>query len=160
MRWDSEIWKKELFLELDRFLKAKDTKKIKSDDGYLETKFKRFVFISSYIIRKLCESEKLSYEAESKNYSLLFCESIIDVNIITNFNYHHFDKHYNLDNFKKAALPLKKLCNTLIHSFVLFPCIDEEKNELEGIIFNSDKTKNHLYYEIRYFYPISQKRYQ
>lgn len=54
---------------------------------------------------------------------------------------HHLERFYNLSASTKQMLSPQRLCDQLIHSFQFVPVTDEPQHRLEGLLFNSDRTR-------------------
>ncbi|HZT98399.1 MAG TPA: hypothetical protein VFA10_01995, partial [Ktedonobacteraceae bacterium] len=138
------VWKRELKKELKAFNKflAKTNVRDAAGDDYLYLKLEKFFFTTSFIIRKLFESYKLSEELASINvpverYKRIDIEK--KINLFTNYD---ILRYYDVDNPAKSSLGAMKLCNCFIHSFNFAPVLDEESGKLVGVHINSDHDKD------------------
>lgn len=155
MIYESYVWKQELQKELNKFKKFISNMDLSKEDGVpdnVNIKIEKFFFVSSFIIRKLNEAEKLSYEFNSMRVPVARFKRINKAIRIHKYNNHHLEKFYDLDKKEISSLRIATLCNDLIHSFI-FKCGCEEetisgKEKLSGIIFNSEHTKNSYLYFI------------
>src|SRR5947207_887135 len=110
------IWKQELKKELNRFKKFVEktdfSKNSNSKDyNYISLKIEKFFFISSFIIRKLYESNKLSDELMYINIPVIKFNHISNTEDIDVLNDHHLTRFYNFDNETKSSLGILKLCH-------------------------------------------------
>lgn len=172
MIYDSSVWKDELKKELKEirdFFKATDLncdqEFEESDDSELEEreilriafiKLQKFAIYSSIILRKLIEARKLSDELIGKNYPIkTFRRQAEDP--ISIFNGYEIEKLYDLDSPIANNISIQKITHLLIHSYHFMPRyswikVDEslhdedvenwEVQDIEGIWFSSDKTKD------------------
>jgi hypothetical protein len=154
MIYESGVWKRELKKELRLFrhlLSKTDFSEESSFSDDINLKIEKFFFVSAFIIRKLNEANKLSDELNATSTPALKYERINRNEILDYMNNHRIDEFYDLDNGKKSSIGIKTLCNSLIHSFIFSAVFGEEvsdgKEELLGILINSDYSKdNALYY--------------
>ena len=97
----------------------------------------REVVIGCYIIRKLIEAFKIS---DSKKD--LACESKRFPNRkpVNYLNWYRVDQLYDMEQGAKASIPLRTLCNQVIHSYVFIA--GEHEEEERGIFLASDHSRN------------------
>lgn len=150
MIFDSYVWKKELKKELTQFKKFINTTKIQvepPESSIFFLKIEKFFFVTSYIVRKLNESNKLSDELVSTNISLIKYPRK-NKNIILDFmNNHHTERFFDFKKKQKSNLPCLVVCNYLIHSFIFDPIFDDKDWKVVGIQVTSDRSKSEaLYY--------------
>lgn len=149
MIYESYVWKQELKKELNKFQKLISNMDLSKKAGVpdnVNIKIEKFFFVSSFIIRKLNEAEKLSNEFNSTRVPVSRFKRINKVVRIHNYNNHRIEEFYNLDKGEISSLKIATLCNDLIHSFI-FRCVFEDelvsgKEKLSGVVFNSEHTKN------------------
>lgn len=117
------------------------------------------IMLSCYIVRKLSESSNISvelYNQPVKLYSYKNKGKAVDL-----LNYHRIDKLYQIENANEITKPFSYIANQIIHSYI-FRYAFKEKNKIEGVIFNSDKSKGkelyllHLKELLRVLSPIAQ----
>lgn len=101
--------------------------------------FEKRVMLSCYIVRKLYESQQIdenhfkakiplyAYKNRGKVSSLLNTKDIIEL--------------YEVENPSTLTKPLSFVMNQIIHSFI-FKLVFKAKNEIYGLIFNSDLSKD------------------
>lgn len=115
--------------------------------------------LSCYIVRKLAESNKITnelYNEQVKLYS--YKNKGIDVDFI---NSHRVDKLYEIERAEEITKPFSYICNQIIPSYIFLYAF-ECKNKIDGIIFNSDKSKQKEIYRLtlkeflRVLSPIAQ----
>ncbi|MDN3668245.1 hypothetical protein QWY93_02735 [Echinicola jeungdonensis] len=172
MIYDSSVWKIELKKDLEEirdFFKETDLNYDlefeENDDSEQEEseiltiafiKLQKFAIYSSIILRKLIEARKLSDELIGKNYPIKTFSKQSD-EPISIFNGYEIEKLYELNNPTTKNISIKMIAHRLIHSYHFMPKyswikIDEslpdedaenwEVQNLEGVWFSSDKTKD------------------
>lgn len=111
-------------------------------------KLERFVFVTSYVIRKLLESQKLSDEITSTSYQIVRYKGT-QFNRIRDYLAKHNLENYDFKNPENATYRFKELLHLFVHSYLLvFQDEDKANSEEEFelfIYFNSDKTKDDLF---------------
>jgi hypothetical protein len=110
----------------------------------------RFVFWAAFSIRKLIESKKLSDDFEALTFSVRRHPGRTALSGQDWLNSHHFDRHYDLGRYEMEEMGSLRLCNQLIHSVAFVPVTDEAGRVLEGILFNSDRTRSRCLYAIEW----------
>jgi hypothetical protein len=101
--------------------------------------------LSCYIVRKLAESHKISmakYQAPLPLQSFNARGKKIDL-----LNSHKLEELYHLSAPKPISKPLSYIANQLIHSFVFYSLLEEQRR-LWGFAFNSDRSKDAVLYSI------------
>jgi len=149
---ESHVWKNELNKDLQTVKRRLHKAKIsweQKDRELATVSIEKFAFMSAFIVRKLIESKKLSDEFESMSVQVQeFRQDNLEPTIHF-MNRHRIDKFYDLENGSKTALPVVKICHAFIHSFVFEIAIDNDAASIDGIFFNSDKTKDEKVYFIQ-----------
>jgi hypothetical protein len=105
-----------------------------------------FVFWAALAVRKMIEARKMSDEFEALEVPVVRSPRKAGVVIQDHLNSHHFERHYDLDRQTRETIKPVALCHRLIHSFVFVPVTDEPQRRMEGLLFNSDRTKHHLWF--------------
>jgi hypothetical protein len=139
---ESYYWKNDL-LKQAKFIEAKIAQKRYTIASW--SRLEQSVLLGFYSIRKLIESKKLTDKVVGENLSVQFYESS-KTDEINHMNWHQLDRHYALDKDTKRSFSLKYIANQLIHSYVLLPIWSEDEKHIQGIAFNSDKTKKKVLY--------------
>lgn len=136
MIWESAYWKDDL-QRLTRILKQKRHQKIWRESS--EAIVEKTVMTGFYIIRKLMEAKKLS---DTIVYQKIPVRSHQHRGKpVTLMNWHHIDRHYDLEHRCLTQRTLTWLCNQMIHSYVFIVSVDDN-NALDGLFFVSDKDRN------------------
>lgn len=139
MIYDSVIWKVELKKQISSFKKLVDKIDFSTDDwlgygnenGWTDSykffiKFQKFCFYSAVISRKFLESNRLSDELKSKNYSVQYFNKRTSKKI-TKDNFVSIEEEYDTQNPIISKLTLYKICDLFIHSFIFTPKLLDHK---------------------------------
>lgn len=141
MIWESAPWKEQLVRDAAR-LRRIGKKRIDDDAGEKEFfQLERLVFLAAYTMRKLWEADKLS---SNWNHQRLDCLRfpIKGDDIPDKLNWHHLDRHYDLEVSSEVRIKPEEFCDRIIHSFAFIPLIgDEEK--IAAFYFTSDTMRRH-----------------
>lgn len=156
MIFDSEVWKLVLWRELRdlrRYL-AK-TALSKRADAYdrAAVAMEKFVFTSAFMIRKLFDSRKISDQVSASNIRGISFARTANTRM-TRLNWHHINRHYNLDSPRVSNISVRSMCDRLIHSAVFVCDFDPNRPTLAGFYFTSDWTKEKTLFYVkaqRYF---------
>jgi hypothetical protein len=129
---DSYSWKVRLDRELralSRQLKKRDT------EGQYES-IEWFVFTSSFIMRKLLESQRLSHEAECRKIRVRRYPA---TSAKTGYRFTEKDVNdrYDFSSGKPGLLSLEGLCNQIVHSYDF---IVASSGGGRVLLFNSDRS--------------------
>lgn len=132
---ESYYWKKELY---DSFLTIAKFRHLKRVTEQSYVKVEKAIMIGTYIIRKLDDAQKIPPDFLTKKELLEFSES--KGTMVDHMNWHRMDTHYDFNKITKVEKDGRFIVNQIIHSFSFFFSSDE-KDKLDGFLFNSDKTK-------------------
>ena len=144
MIFDSFYWKRDL-AKRAAWLENKLKQERWSEQSY--ARLEQEVMLGFYCIRKLAEAKKLSDEVVNMQITLMSFK--FHGHIVTHQNWTNVDKHYQLQNGRKLTKTVKYVANQIVHSFVFLPVHLEGTSTLEGIAFNSDKTKSEVLFTMR-----------
>lgn len=132
MIWESVYWKKPLLQLANKLTKWQAPQKWGHRDL---VGLEKDLFIAFYSIRKLMDAKKLSGST---------AEMMVNVSVypnkgrdVTFLNWHRLQELYDFTSARTEHLPLRFVCNQVIHSYVFMPCITEA-GVFEGIFFCSD----------------------
>ncbi len=140
MIWESCYWKDPLIEMASRFVTLKNVDEITEDQI---VQIEKDVFIGFYTIRKLIESiTKLTDKARNLTVEVTWFPNVKKVN---RMNWHHIEKHYDLEDYHREKRDIRFICNQLIHSYV-FTIMENEKGGLYAILFNSENVKDKRLY--------------
>ena len=142
MIWESCFWKDDL-IKISEKLKEHYSK-LKSDckeENLVE--FEKDIMISAYSIRKLFEAFKVSDETRKLKVSIRKYNALKGVNLL---NWHRLEENYD-SKFCNIKINLRKLCNTLIHSYCFIPIFGKYDN-LVAFYFNSKEQKDSEIYSV------------
>ncbi len=104
------------------------------------------IMLSCYIVRKLTESNKITpdkFHAEINLYSYKSKRKIVDL-----LNSHRIDELYEIETPVVMSKPFSYVINQIIHSFT-FQFVFEGRNQIGGMLFNSDRSKKKTLYLVR-----------
>lgn len=137
---ESEYWKKDLQKNVV-FFHDKLYQKRWSQSSFAA--LEKRIMLSCYIVRKLYESNKIPKKLFDSDLSL---HSYKNKGVVVDLlNSHKFDELYELEKPNKISKPFSYVINQIIHSYT-FIFTFESKNKLNGLAFNSDRSKkNELY---------------
>lgn len=141
MIWDSYPWKRYLYKIANYLEKQSKQKKWRKESDFI---LEKNIFQSAYIIRKLFDTFKLTYNL--RNYSIPIIK-YPNIKHADQMNWHNIYKFYNFENGTNENLNIQDFCNIAIHSFVFMATVNQ--SALEGILINSDKIKNNFVYSIQ-----------
>lgn len=130
MIYDSAIWKDELEKKVIEF-KQYLSEKIDLEDEKFAFKVEEFYFITSFIVRKLIESFKLSDEYRGIQYRLIKYKRNEDEFKIDLLNNHKIKTKFDFESPQEILLGTNKICNLVIHSYIFLIAIENES--LNGI---------------------------
>jgi hypothetical protein len=103
------------------------------------------VFLAFYIIRKLMEAHKLSVEVEASQVSVRKIPSAGKP--VTYMNWDKIDELYDWSAASRETLPLRELCNLVVHSYIFMPSISENGG-LDALLVASDRSRSTKLYEV------------
>jgi hypothetical protein len=140
MIWESYYWKESLLKY------AGDLRKRKKQKRWPEASLGRVeetVMLAFYSIRKLIEAAKVATATRTRAVTVE--QYPWRGKRITRINWHKLDELYDLDAGVTGRIPLLKLCNQIVHSYV-FGIAHSESGGLGGFLFVSDRDKHlHLH---------------
>lgn len=142
MIWESSYWKDDL-LKTATKLERKKNQKRWTERTFVN--FEKEIFISFYSIRKLIEAHKISGDLINTTINAKSYPS--KGKAVTLINWHRIDELYDFSTAQEEKLPLKFVCNQLIHSYVFVPEFNEN-SQLAGILFTSDKYRNQKIFSV------------
>lgn len=132
---ESQYWKDDLKKNVF-FLHEKLDQRVWREASFAAVE--KQIMLSCYIVRKLAESNKIPLELFSQEVSLYSYKNLGET--VDLMNHHRVDELYDIENAQRITKPFSYIANQIIHSFV-FMFAFKAKNEIEGIIFNSDRSK-------------------
>lgn len=145
MIWESCYWKTELCKHAKSLIYRSMKQKRWIEASF--AKVEQDAMVGCFIVRRLLEAYKVSsrliYSKVSLHGYQFNGKRLADLQ-----NWHRFNEHYDLESHQEVILPLREVCNQMIHSFVFIPILDHEKNKLDRLFFSSDRKRGALLYEI------------
>lgn len=137
---ESEYWKSDLQKNVS-FFYDKLYQSVWKNASYAA--LEKRVMLSCYIVRKLAEANKITkdrYNTPVPLYSYKSKGKTVDL-----LNWHRIEELYETEAPDKITKPFSYVVNQIVHSFT-FLFAFKSKNKIEGILFNSDRSKkNELY---------------
>lgn len=139
---DSLEYKDDLKREVIRIKKLLDKVDI-SDLRKYRFKLEKFLFVSSFLIRKLIESKKISDELEEEEF-LVWRAPVRDLSRAKDF----ISGRNNLGNYylqqkEKVRMPLLHITNMFVHSYIFTLSLRNSQFEL---LVTSDWQKKYVYF--------------
>lgn len=143
---DSVFWKNNINTVVNKLSKI-NTKKFTDKTSF---ELEKYFFITSYSIRKLYQSGKISDSLYKKNIVLYYYEPLKQIN---KKSWWDIENMYDLDKPIKCSIQLKYLLEQFIHSYTFAPRFnfnDKTKSieNIDCILFHSDKERNKKTYSI------------
>ena len=143
MIWESYYWTKSLLKH------ASNLRKRKTQKRWSEASLARVeetVMLAFYSTRKLIEAAKLARETAKKEIEVE--QYPWKGKPVTRLNWHKLDELYDFDSASTARIPLQRICNQIVHSYV-FAITHSESSGLGGFLFVSDRDRH------RYLHSLS-----
>jgi len=144
MIYESFYWKRDL-AKRAAYLEEKLKQRRWDERSY--TRLEQEIMLGFYSIRKLADAKKIPDKLVNKQITLMYFKSRGD--FIHHGNWANVDRHYHLADGKKITKTLAYVANQLIHSFVFLPVHLEATPLIEGIAFNSDRTKSEVLFTMK-----------
>src|SRR3990172_524460 len=138
---ESCYWKEELLLHAKRL--APTTKPPRWTER-LAVRFEREIIISFFCIRKLFDNHKVS--SASRNHKATVYVSKSTGKNVTRMDF-GYDEFYDYENEKKEKKGIYFLANQFIHSYIIFPYRNEDRN-WGGLFVCSDYERNNMFLRI------------
>lgn len=142
MIYESKYWKDDL-LKRSRSLQKKKSQKRWTEASYAI--LERDAMVGFYTIRKLLEAHKI--DTAYKNKQVHLRSYGIKNGPSTLWKRWEFFNVYDMENSRNDTLKLIDVCNQIIHSYHFFVAWSE-RSTLEGVYFNSDKSRQDRLYFI------------
>jgi hypothetical protein len=140
MIWESAPWKEQLVRDAARLRRLGRTELDDEDSERAFFTLERLVFLATYSMRKLWESGKLSSDW---NHQRLACQRFpIKGRIPDTMNWHHIDRHYDMNKSTDVKMKPEEFWDRIIHSFIFVPVIGDDK-AISSFFFSSDTMRRH-----------------
>jgi hypothetical protein len=140
---ESQYWKNDLQKNVEFFHnKLHQTTWREASFAALEKR----VMLSCYIVRKLAEANKITkeiFECQVKLYSYKNKGKTVDL-----LNWHRVGDLYEVEQPQEITKPFSYVINQIIHSYT-FLFAFKSKDNIEGILFNSDRSKKKELYMLK-----------
>lgn len=145
MIYESYPWKQDLIRRKNLILKYNTSEYFHKNYDHTYVIIEKAIFYSAFIIRKLIDcGGKLSNEADKYSLNVF---SIRPLKRIDRLHRWPEDDSHDWHNEKKLSVSGKKLCNSLMHSFLFFIEFNES-NVAESFSVSSDYDKNKFLYRV------------
>jgi hypothetical protein len=108
--------------------------------------FERRLMLVAFQIRVLLDRPKVSARVRRTTISTRMYRKV-GSEPVTILNSVALDEHFDLDNPEIAELPIRDLCNQLVHHYVLF-ALRGERTSFEVVMVCSDYKRNTCLYEL------------
>lgn len=143
---DSIYWKNDIKTIINKLSKI-NTKKFSDKTSF---KLEQYFFKTSYSIRKLYQSGKISDSIFKKNIVLHYFQPLKHIN---RRSWWDIKDKYDLSKPNKCSISLKYLLEQFIHSYTFIPIynFDDKTKSIKNIkfiLFHSDKERNKKTYSI------------
>lgn len=142
---DSIPWKDELLAIALRLEKKTTQKRWTDRTGFL---VERDLMVSAYAIRKLVEAYKVSDELVRRQFALERFALIDEARVPDLLGRYAVWEYYDLEKPTKTVLPLVKLCNQIVHSWLWALSASEDDGLLDGVFVSSDTTRSKWLFRI------------
>lgn len=141
MIWESHYWKADL-LRVARRLENRRSQRRWPEASF--AKVEQQIMLAAYSIRKLIEAKKVS--DETRDHALTLRAFPATGKLVTHMNWHRLDELYELSKPTREQLPLRDLCNQIIHSFVFHSEVAEDG--LVAFLVASDRQRHSSLFEV------------
>ena len=142
-------WKYKMGVELHKIREHLDVANRSHRDQDVDNAsawLERFLMVSAFTIRRLCESGHVGIDLNKRLLKALSIRKRKGVPKSDLSDLQSFSTNYQTDRPRTVTVPARRICNQLIHSCILLDC-DEEGKVRSGFIVSSDKV-----YERQVFY--------
>ena len=143
MIWDSSYWKDDLLRAAQHFIAV--TRRRRPSQRLL-VDLEKEAFVAAYAIRKLMDAKLISTASEGLPIPVVSYPSLGKPVTVT--NWHRLDGLYAFARGTSGSLPLRQLCNQIIHSYVFMAASDSKTGPVKIIWFCSDRCRNRCLYEL------------
>jgi hypothetical protein len=154
MIWESGPWKVELQVVLKSFDKRRTLgrwDRLRNrlrpywwQDAVREMELERGIFVSDFIMRKLADSNKLSFQTEHQTVPCYVHPCLSKDNLPTSWDVDRIDIFYDLNSDNPATIKARALVNMIIHSHC-FALSYSESDAVDGFYVNSGNTLKKLH---------------
>lgn len=142
--WDSQPWRAEL-QKYAKNLESVGNNPLTEDT---EWELEHSVMIGCFIARKLIETPfKVPDSGIADRFHFPAYPAVANSEIHA-MNWHHLHRFFDFETPQSRTLGSKKLCDQVIHSFVLCPMVDDSNTFCEALLIASDRDKGALLYEV------------
>jgi hypothetical protein len=140
---ESSYWRAELRGDL-AWLRARQVYRRWSEKQ--QVLFERRLILSAFQIRVLLEHPKVGARARSTAIPARVYRKL-GLKPVTILNATAIDQHFDLEHPERIDLPIRDLCNQLVHHYVLF-AVRGQRRRFEVVLVFSDYKRNKCLYEL------------
>ncbi len=144
MIWESKYWKDDLRRRASSLKCLQAQKAHFTLEQFAE--IEQQVMIGFYCIRKLIEAEGLPSRLSNKTVRV--DEFPFNGQPVDSTNWDMIGLHYALNQKTASRRPVLWLCHKFVHSYVFTPSFRGSYGPMDGIYFNSDRSKDKQLYRV------------
>lgn len=146
MIYESSPWRVRLTNIREEILKINTKENFENNDEETYSILEQDIFLSAFIIRKLidCKSKVID---KLRDYTFVV-DTYTPMKKIDFFHRWPEDDCFNFDESKKMHINEKRICNSLIHSYIFWIVQEYENGPAEGFYVSSDKDRNKILYHV------------
>lgn len=123
-----------LFAEARGLAKRSKSKKTTERRSVL---VERAVFLGAYSMRKIDDAKKLSTSWRGRTLKCMHYSPISRPPGLQ--DWHHIDRHYDLERPKSGSFGVRAFCDLVVHSFIFVEIVSDDRS-IDGCFIASDKT--------------------
>lgn len=142
---DSIPWKDELIAVAERLRRKTTQKRWTERSGFL---VERDLMVSAYSLRKLIDNHKVSDSLTQRQFMLERFELLEQGRVPGLLSRDALQDFYDLKNPFKTVLPLEKVCNQIVHSWLWMLSFRESDSMFDGVYVSSDTARRKCLYRI------------
>ena len=145
MIWESHPWKRALRADVHRLDRLRDHRNSESKLASIE----RTLFTAGFSIRKLMEADKLTDRTAALRLKALKYPRLSE-KVPDRMNWHRLDEFYSFDSAEPEEIPLRRVCNLLVHSFAFSIMDEDDGSAMAGILVNTDRDRAKCVHQLMY----------
>jgi hypothetical protein len=134
--WESHVWKADL-LKRAASLRRRGGQRRWPEASLVRVE--QDLMLGVYAVRKLREAGKLTDSVVRRQLQFTRFQPNAGIKI-TRLNWHHIDRHYDLQRGTRCTKGLVYFCDQIIHSYV-FMASFSDSGQLDGFLFVSDRDR-------------------
>lgn len=142
---DSTPWKDELIAVANRLQKKTTQKRWTERSGFL---VERDLMVSAYSLRKLIDNYKVSDSLVQRQFPLERFDLFDSGKVPDLLGRYAVWEFYDLEKPVKTVMPLVKVCNQIVHSWLWMLSFRESDSMFDGVYVSSDTARQRWLYRI------------